>query len=46
MTVCHLSNIALLLKRKLGWDPAREDFIGDAQAGKLRSRKQRKGFVI
>ena len=46
MTVCHLSNIALLLKRKLRWDPAKEDFIGDDQASRLRSRKQRKPYVV
>ncbi len=29
---CHLCNIALRLGRPLAWDPAREDFVGDAQA--------------
>ena len=46
MTACHLSNLALLLKRKLRWDPAKEDFIGDDQASKLRSRKQRKPYLV
>ncbi len=46
MTACHICNIALLLKRKLRWDPAKEDFIGDEQASALRSRPQRKPYTI
>jgi predicted dehydrogenase len=44
MTVCHLANIALLLKRKLRWDPDKEDFLGDEQASALRSRPQREPY--
>ena len=43
---CHLSNIAMLLKRKLQWDPDKEDFIGDEQASALVSRPQRAPFTI
>ena len=46
MTSCHLCNIALLLKRKLRWDPVKEDFIGDEQASALRSRQQREPYTI
>jgi myo-inositol 2-dehydrogenase/D-chiro-inositol 1-dehydrogenase len=46
MTSCHLCNIALLLKRKLRWDPAKEDFVDDAEASALRSRKQREPYTI
>jgi myo-inositol 2-dehydrogenase / D-chiro-inositol 1-dehydrogenase len=46
MTSCHLCNLALLLKRKLQWDPAKEDFVGDEQASALRSRKQREPYAI
>jgi predicted dehydrogenase len=46
MTACHLCNIAILLKRKLRWDPDKEDFIGDAQASALRSRPQREPYAI
>lgn len=46
MTSCHLCNIALLLKRKLHWDPVKEDFIGDEQASALRARKQRRPYTI
>jgi len=43
---CHLCNIAMLLKRKLRWDPDKEDFIGDEQASALVSRPQRAPFTI
>jgi len=32
ITACHLSNIALRLKRKIAWDPAKEEIVGDAEA--------------
>lgn len=37
-TVCHLANIAIKLGRKLKWDPATEQFIGDAEALALMDR--------
>ena len=43
---CHLCNIAMLLGRKLKWDPEAQDFIGDSEATALLSRKQRKPYVI
>jgi predicted dehydrogenase len=43
---CHLCNIVLLLGRKLKWDPAKEDFIGDPEASAMRSRKQRVPYTI
>jgi myo-inositol 2-dehydrogenase/D-chiro-inositol 1-dehydrogenase len=46
LTSCHLSNIAMLLKRKLRWDPKQEVFIEDTQANGLLSRPRRKGFEI
>jgi hypothetical protein len=46
MTTCHICNIAILLRRKLSWDPVREDFVGDEQASALRSRKQREPYTI
>ncbi len=46
MTSCHLCNLAILLKRKLRWDPDKEDFIGDEVASALRSRKQREPYTI
>ena len=46
LTSCHLCNIAMLLKRKLQWDPQEERFIGDKQADALLSRPQRKGYEV
>lgn len=43
---CHLCNIAMLLKRKLKWDPVKEDFIGDEQASALLKRPQRAAYAI
>ncbi len=42
----HMASIAMLLRRELRWDPNKEDFIGDAEASKLRSRKQRGAYSI
>ena len=41
MTTNHIINICLALKRDLRWDPANEEFVGDAEANRLRSRAAR-----
>ncbi|MBI2925169.1 MAG: Gfo/Idh/MocA family oxidoreductase [Verrucomicrobia bacterium] len=41
ITIAHLGNIAMLLGRDLKWDPAKERFVGDAEANKLLSRPYR-----
>ena len=43
-SVCHLGVIALRLGRKLQWDPAKEAFVGDAEADTWISREMRKGY--
>jgi predicted dehydrogenase len=43
-TVCHLANIGYKLRRKLAWDPAKEEFPGDAEANALTTRKPREGW--
>ena len=45
-TVCHLGNIARWLGRKVKWDPEKEEFIGDAEANKLRDRVRRKPWLL
>ena len=40
-SMCHLGNIAILLGRKLTWDPAKEQFVGDAAANAMVSRPRR-----
>lgn len=41
VSVCHLGNIAMLLDRKIQWDPAREVFVNDPDAERLKSRPRR-----
>lgn len=40
-TVCHLGNISIRAGKKLKWDPAREEILGDAEAAKMVSRPYR-----
>ncbi len=46
MTTVHAINICLALKRDLKWDPQREEFTGDAEANRLRSRAMREPWII
>ena len=43
---CHMANIAMLLGRKIKWDPRKQEFIGDAEANQLTSREQREPYAI
>lgn len=40
-TVCHLGNIAMMLKRELKWDPEKERFINDEEANRMLSKPMR-----
>jgi len=40
-TACHAANLCLCLGRPLTWDPAREEFVGDDAANRMRSRALR-----
>ena len=40
-TVCHLGNIALRTKRKITWDAAKEQIVGDAEAAGMLTRPYR-----
>ena len=42
----HLANVALLTGRKVSFDPATQQFPGDAEANKLVRRDQREGYEI
>ena len=46
ISVCHLSNIARLLGRRLRWNPDREQFVGDAEANTYLARPRRKGYEL
>jgi hypothetical protein len=42
ITICHLGNIAMRLKRKrLRWDPAKEQILDDSEAAKMLGRPYR-----
>ncbi len=41
VSVCHIGNISMRLGRPLKWDPAKEEFVGDAAANQLRFRPMR-----
>ena len=47
LTTCHLANIAIRLGgRKLTWDPAKEEIVGDAEANSWLTRPQRSGYEV
>ena len=46
VSACHLANVAVLLERKVRWDPVKEDFVGDPQASAMLRREQRKPYTI
>jgi predicted dehydrogenase len=46
ITIPHIGNIAMLLGRKLRWNPAAERFVDDAEADRMLSRKQREPWTI
>ena len=43
---CHAANIALFLDRKLNYDPVKNEFIGDAEANRLRSEALREPWRL
>jgi len=45
-TLCEISNITLRLGRTLAWNPAKEEFVGDAEANRMRSRAVRPPWRI
>jgi len=46
MTTVHAANICMWLKRNMKFDPVKEEFIGDAEANRLRSRAMRAPWTI
>lgn len=46
VSVLHLANLCLQLKRKLNWDLATEQILGDDEANAFQRREPRKGFEI
>ena len=46
ITISHIGNIAMLLGRKLRWDPAAERFANDDLANRMLSRTMRAPWVL
>jgi predicted dehydrogenase len=44
-SLCHLGNLAMLLKRRIRWDPAAEKIVGDEEAGQMLSRPLRRPWA-
>ncbi len=45
-SACLLHHISMKLKRKLYWNPKKEQFKNDDEANKMLSRPQRKGYEV
>ena len=45
-TVCHLGNISIRLGRKIGWDPAKEQIVGDEEASGMMLRPYREPWAL
>jgi hypothetical protein len=46
MSTVHAANICMWLKRDMKYDPIKEEFIGDPEANRLRTRAQREPWII
>jgi predicted dehydrogenase len=46
MSTVHAANICMWLKRDLQYDPVKEEFVGDPEANRLRTRAMRAPFMI
>jgi predicted dehydrogenase len=46
MSTNHVANICMLLKRNVTWDPVKEEFPGDPEANRMRSRALREPWQV
>jgi myo-inositol 2-dehydrogenase / D-chiro-inositol 1-dehydrogenase len=46
VTACHLTNLSIRLKRRLTWDPVKQQIVGDDEANALQKREQRAPYLI
>jgi hypothetical protein len=46
MATVHAANICMWLKRDMRYDPVKEEFIGDPEANRYRSRAMREPWII
>ncbi len=45
-TISHIGNISMLLRRKLKWNPEKEQFINDDEANRMLSRSMRSPWQL
>jgi len=45
-TVAHMGNAAMLLERKLSWDPIKEEYINDEEANAMRTKEERDPWTL
>jgi predicted dehydrogenase len=45
-TLCALGAISMLLRRKVVWDPAKEQFVNDEEGNRLKSRAMREPWML
>ncbi|HKA07874.1 MAG TPA: gfo/Idh/MocA family oxidoreductase, partial [Gemmataceae bacterium] len=45
-TVCHLGNIAIRTGRKITWDPAKEQILGDKEAAAMVTKAYREPWKL
>ncbi|MFO1065006.1 MAG: Gfo/Idh/MocA family oxidoreductase [Pirellulales bacterium] len=45
-TVCHLGNIAVRTKKKIVWDPKKEEIVGDPETAKWLTKEYRKPWKL
>ena len=46
ITIAHIANIAIRLRRKLRWDPEAEQFKDDHEANRMLTRDQREPWTL
>jgi hypothetical protein len=46
ITACHLTNLSIRLKRKLAWNPEKQQIVGDDEANAWQKRRQRTPYVV
>ncbi|HJT36420.1 MAG TPA: Gfo/Idh/MocA family oxidoreductase [Pirellulales bacterium] len=46
VSACHLANLSLRLGRKLTWNAAKEQFVGDSEADAMLNRPQRAPYEV
>ncbi len=46
ISIAHIGNIAMMLGRKLKWDPQAEQFVNNAEANTMLTRKQREPWTL